>query len=264
MWFGNCTVRQSQIETPSSEIRSRPNSMSWDRARGSPEPIAALNRVLERENGEPLVDLREVAPSIRILRPAVIPYVRQAVAEMCERAAHRLPSGYHLGLVEGWRPIERQQRIYDFFWWAASEAYPERDHRSLRRTVCRWVAPTDQKAPPGHCTGAAVDVWLVDDGGEGIDVTSPFNRFSASPTYTVGLSEDALRNRMILLDTMLSVGFSNCRDEWWHYSYGDAGWAVRAGERTCQYGIAHLPLELYEELERLHAEGMKERVNPFK
>ena len=20
---------------------------------------------------------------------------------------------------------------------------------------------------------------------------------------------------------------SNCRDEWWHYSYGDAGWAVR-------------------------------------
>lgn len=183
---------------------------------------------------------------------------------MCEEAAHRLPPGFHLGLVEGWRPIERQQRIYDFMWEAAQEAFPHRDHRALRRTVCRWVAPTDQKAPPGHCTGAAVDVWLMDDKGEAIDVTSPFERFASAPTYCLGLSPQAQENRMILVETMLSVGFSNCRDEWWHYSYGDAGWAVRVGERSCPYGLARLPLELYTELEIQHAEAMKERVSPFK
>ncbi|MFI5385681.1 MAG: M15 family metallopeptidase [Fimbriimonadales bacterium] len=238
--------------------------MRWDRSKGRPEPIAALNRIEERENGDPLVDVREYAPELKFVRPQVIPYVRKRVAEMCSEAARNLPPGYFLSLVEGWRPLERQQRIYDFMWESAQEAFPHRDHKALRRTVCRWVAPTDQKAPPGHCTGAAVDVWLVDENGETIDVTSPLDRFRSAPTYSLGLSEIALANRKILVETMLGAGFSNCRDEWWHYSFGDAGWAVRVGEPACVYGLAHLPRELYADLERLHEEGMKERVNPFK
>jgi len=196
-------------------------------------------------------------------RPQVIPYVRQAVAEMLERAARNLPTGMFMGLVEGWRPIDRQQRIYDFMWNCAREAYPERDVVALRRTVCRWVAPTDQKAPPGHCTGAAVDVWLLDEQGEQIDVTSPFDRFKAARTYTLDLSPEARRNRMILVDAMLEQGFSNCRDEWWHYSFGDAGWAVRLGFETCRYGLVKLDPDLYRELERIWIEEQKKRPNPF-
>jgi len=235
----------------------------WDRTKGRPEPIRLLNKIIEHDNGEPLVDIREVAPSIRVLRPSVIPYVRQTVAEMCEKAAVLLPEGYHLGLVEGWRPIERQQRIYDRIWEFAKEAFPNRDHAALRRTVCRWVAPTDQKAPPGHCTGAAVDVWPIDDNCEPLDVASPYDRFKAAPTYALGLSETAQKNRRILVEAMLTVGFSNCRDEWWHYSWGDAGWAVRMGETDCVYGLAQLDKDLYRELELLHEEGMKDRVNHF-
>lgn len=237
--------------------------IKWDRSKGRPEPIRLLNLIAERENGEPLVDIREAAPSVRMFRPAVIPYVRQTVAEMCERAAQSLPEGMHLGLVEGWRPIERQQRIYDRIWSFAEEAFPQREHAALRRTVCRWVAPTDQKAPPGHCTGAAVDVWLIDDENEPIDVSSPYDRFHAAPTYSLGLTDTATKNRAILVEAMLGVGFSNCRDEWWHYSWGDAGWAVRMGEKSCVYGIAKIDKALYEDLELLHIESMKERVNPF-
>src|SRR5262249_51072455 len=132
----------------------------WDRQQGRPEPIRALNAIRELENGEPLVDIREYAPRLVLAREQVIPFVRKRVAEMVHEATLPLPDGIRLGLVEGWRPIERQQRIYDFMWKSAVEAFPNRDHTALRRTVCRWVAPTDQKAPPGHCTGAAVDVWL--------------------------------------------------------------------------------------------------------
>jgi zinc D-Ala-D-Ala dipeptidase len=235
----------------------------WDRTRGRPEPIQALNRVREEESGEPLVDVREWAPSLRLARPQAIPYVRRQVAEMCERVARRLPEGISLGLVEGWRPIERQRRIYEFMMRCAREAFPDRGYAALRRTVCRWVAPPDQKAPPGHCTGGAVDVWLLDETGEPVDVISPFDRFGAAPTYSLGLSETAFRNRMILVETMLEEGFSNCRDEWWHYSYGDAGWAVRTGRDTCFYGLAHLDPELYEHLERLSEESFKDRPNPF-
>ncbi len=235
----------------------------WDRTKGRPEPIRLLNLVKEVENHEPLVDVHLACPSLKIIRPQVIPYVRQTVARMCEEAAHLLPTGYHLGLVEGWRPIERQQRIYDFLWQCAKDTFPHRDHVALRRTVCRWVAPTDQKAPPGHCTGAAVDVWLVDDSGELIDVNSPFDRFHAAPTYALGLTSEAQKNRNILVEAMLSVGFSNCRDEWWHYSYGDAGWAVRMQKSECMYGLAKLDPELYADLELLWIEAAKERQNPF-
>lgn len=237
--------------------------IKFDRTKGRPEPIRLLNKVEEKENGEPLVDVRGVAPSLRILRPQVIPYVRETVAIMCERAAQSLPPSIHLGLIEGWRPIERQQRIYDRIFAFALEAFPTRDYRSLRRTVCRWVAPTDQKAPPGHCTGAAVDVFLVDDDNESLDVNSPFDRFQAAPTYAIGLTETAQKNRNILIEAMLGVGFSNCRDEWWHYSWGDAGYAVRMGQTECCYGLATLDRSLYDELEKLHIESENDRKNPF-
>ncbi|MDX2066540.1 MAG: M15 family metallopeptidase [Fimbriimonadaceae bacterium] len=242
---------------------SRSRLAPWDRTKGRPEPIRALNLIRECENGEPLVDMRVAAPSVRVLRPSVIPYVRETVALMCEQAARQLPRGVYLGLIEGWRPLSRQQRIYDFMWNAAITAFPDRDRAALRRTVCRWVAPTDQKAPPGHCTGAAVDVWLVNEQLEQLDVCAPYDRFSAAPTYTLGLAEDAQRNRSLLVESMLAQGFSNCRDEWWHYSYGDAGWAVRLGHDTCIYGRIDLDLPEIAALEADHAEAMRDRPNPF-
>lgn len=235
----------------------------WDRTKGRPEPIWALNQVRELENGEPLVDMRVAAPSVRMARATVIPFVRERVACMCEQVARSLPEGIYLGLVEGWRPIERQQRIYDFMWKSALEAFPNRPYHSLKRTVNRWVAPTDQKAPPGHCTGAAVDVWLIDEAGELLDVFSPYDRFEAAPTYVVGLTPEAQKHRDLLVNSMLGAGFSNCRDEWWHYSWGDAGWAVRVGASECVYGLVGLDGEHYLHLEAEHAEGFKDRPNPF-
>ena len=235
----------------------------WDRTKGRPEPIRLLNKIDEKENNDPLVDLRTACPSVQILRDAVIPYLRQPVAEMLEKAAQSLPEGICMGVIDAWRPYDRQQRIYDFVWSCAKEVFPDRNDVSLRRTVCRWVAPTDQKAPPGHCTGAAVDVWLVTPEGKSIDVNSPFTRFGGSPTYALGLTEEAQRNRTILVEAMLAAGFSNCRDEWWHYSWGDAGWAVRMDEHECCYGIINLPKELYAEQERRWIETMKDRENPF-
>lgn len=235
----------------------------WDRSKGTPEPIAALNRIPEQECGEPLVDIREHAPMVRLIRPHVIPYVRLTVAKMCADACALLPNGMTLGLVEGWRPLARQQRIYDWVMSCARTAFPNRSHASLRRTVCRWVAPTDQKAPPGHCTGGAVDVHLLDEAGMALDVCSPYERHQVARTYSLGLSPVAQQNRSALVSAMLGAGFSNCRDEWWHYSYGDAGWAVRLGMDRCIYGNIDLDPKLWEHLEDEQARSLTLRPNPF-
>lgn len=235
----------------------------WDRSRGTPEPIRALNKIIERESGEPLVYIPEVAPSLVLVRPQLIPYCRESVAQMAESAAKSLPDGVFLGLLDAWRPFERQKRIHDWMLNCAREAHPEASLPVLMRKANRWAAPYTHKAPPGHCTGGALDVWLVDGSGEQIDVTSPFGRFEAAPTYVFGLTETAQNSRNMLVEAMTEAGFSNCRDEWWHYSYGDAAWAVRTGRSEAIFGLVDLPLELYEDQEELWQEAHQQRPNPF-
>lgn len=237
--------------------------IKWDRTKGRPEPIRLLNLVLESENHEPLVDLRVAAPSLKFPRTTTIPFARKTVADMAEAAARSLPAGVFLAVTDAWRPFSRQELIYQFMWKCGEEAFPHLDYAQLRRKINRWVAPVDQKAPPGHCTGAALDVILEDANGEQIDVFSPYDRFVAAPTFTFGLTEEAHRNRMILHDAMVGAGFSNCRDEWWHYSYGDAGWAVRLGLKECCYGLVEMSEELYDDAQKEWIEAMLGRPNPF-
>lgn len=235
----------------------------WDRTQGRPEPIAALNRVPEHENHEPLVNLTDACPSVRVLRPQVIPYLRATVAAKLESAARSLPGGMYLSVWDAWRSIDRQRRIYEWMTACALDAFPNLPPSALRRKVNRWVAPWNQAAPPGHCTGAAVDVVLVNDDNEELDLVSPYLRFVAAPSYILGLSPTAQENRNILLNAMLGVGFSNCRDEYWHYSYGDAGWAVRLDQPHCFYGIAPLPNEIHANQDALWLTRLLERPNPF-
>jgi D-alanyl-D-alanine dipeptidase len=121
----------------------------------------------------------------------------------------------------------------------------------------------DRRTPPGHCTGGAVDVNLVDESGDVLDVSAPYDRFVASRTYTLGLAPEAQERRLILLSAMEGAGFSNCRDEWWHYSYGDAAWAVRVGAMECSYGLIELEPRVYARQEREWLKHFKERPNPF-
>lgn len=236
----------------------------WDRTKGRAEPVHLLDKVPLIEINEPLVNLGDACPLVRVMRPQTIPFVRKQVGVMLHEASQLVGPRVLLGVTDAWRPFARQVRIYEFIMKCAQEKWPERDYASLKRTVNRWVAPIDRKAPPGHCTGAAVDIILLDaNSGEELDVCSPFSRHRAAPTYTLGLNPQAAANRNLLVETMLAVGFSNCRDEWWHYSYGDSGWAVRLGLPTCMYGLAHLPTDLYVEQEKLAEEAILTRPNPF-
>ena len=71
---------------------------------------------------------------------------------------------------------------------------------------------------------------------------APTEGWQAAATWSDKIGPEAKRNRMLMVEAMLGAGFSNCRDEYWHYSWGDSGWAVRHGEKECPYGWAHPPV----------------------
>jgi D-alanyl-D-alanine dipeptidase len=111
----------------------------------------------------------------------------------------------------------------------------------LRRTAWTSFAPTDRKAPPGHCTGGARDARLLGPGGHALDLTSPHQGWAAARTHLPRLTPRAARHRRRLVESMLKSGFSNCHEEYWHYYYGDAARAVRSGSPFCSCGRVEPP-----------------------
>jgi D-alanyl-D-alanine dipeptidase len=137
-----------------------------------------------------------------------------------------------------------QKRGWDAYFERMSTEHPAWPLSALRRATNKYHAPYDQKAPPGHTTGGAVDVILVDRDNVPLDVISPTEGWEAAYTWSNMLSEEARANRMLMVEAMLGAGFSNCRDEYWHYSWGDSAWAVRVGEIECPFGWTHPPVTL--------------------
>ena len=208
--------------------------------KGAPEPIAALNRVRICENHEPLVDIRQWCPDVRVL-DKTCPYLRRTVANMLNEAVRFLPSGYRLQVSTALRTIDEQRHHWDNYYARLRSEHPTWSEAVLRRATNRYFAPTDQIAPPGHCTGGALDVQLLDADGNILDLSAPLTQWKAAYTWTERISPEARWLRMIMVEAMLSAGFSNCREEFWHYSYGDSAWAVRTGRIECPYGLVQPP-----------------------
>ena len=208
------------------------------------EPTAALCDVPIRENGEPLVDFLDLSPKIRQDR-ARFDYKRETllragVAERLVLAAERLPQGYVFTVVEGWRPPHIQRRMFQATWNRLRERLPELDDAALRPIAERYTAPMEVTVPPPHTTGAAFDLWLLKDG-QPADLYAPFERFDHEGFAfdAPGVSDEARRNRDLMAEAFDGTGITNYPSEYWHWSYGDQGWAYRGGHPAALYG----PLE---------------------
>ena len=209
---------------------------------GAPEPFRLINRIPIVDCGEPLIELRGRRDArFLMLAPGCLPYVRESVFAKLIRAQAKLPWECHLRISTALRTLDTQSRMYWANYRRIESEHPAWPPSAIRRATNKFFAPPDAKAPPGHCTGGAVDVTLVDIGGRPLDMTSPFTRWDAAYTFIDGLTPTARENRARLYDAMLGAGFSNCRDEWWHWSYGDSAWAVRVGARTACYGLVEPP-----------------------
>ena len=208
--------------------------------KGSPEPFHLLNRIPIRDCGEPLVDIRLACPRA-ILRPGCLPYLRRSVAEMFNRANDSLPPGYRFTVSTALRTLEMQSTMYWHNYHRLRAEKPDLPTSALRRMTNKYFAPPDAKAPPGHTTGGAIDVGLVGPDFSALDMIAPTKGWEAAYTWSDLVGPEAKRHRDLLTTALLGAGFSNCRDEWWHWSYGDNAWSVRTGHPIAIFGLIEPP-----------------------
>ncbi|HEX5322649.1 MAG TPA: M15 family metallopeptidase, partial [Capsulimonadaceae bacterium] len=215
-------------------------------ARSFGEPLTKLRAIPAQDNGEPLVDPCAITarlhfaakhPKFFELNDRRTPNVRKRVAEMLAKAADSLPVGIDIVIVEGYRPLAQQRMMYEHLRNEFARKHPEWSKATLNRVTNTMSAPPDDKSPPPHTTGAAVDLCLIDPKtGEWLDMTSPYEWDETSaPTKMKGLSAEAQKNRDLLIKTLEATGLTNYAGEWWHWSYGDQGWALRTGAPKAIY-----------------------------
>ena len=158
---------------------------------------------------------------------------------------------YSLILYDSWRPIEVQS--YMFFLAFENEckrrglkvqsneinSYPD----IIKAVEKFWAYPSfDNKCPPPHSTGGAIDLAITDSSGELIDMGCEIDNMdeSASPDfYKDRNSKESIiwdDRRKLLRKVMQEFEFVQHPNEWWHFSFGDQLWAWTSQNSNAIYG----------------------------
>ncbi|MBW4559869.1 MAG: D-alanyl-D-alanine dipeptidase [Mojavia pulchra JT2-VF2] len=170
-------------------------------------------------------------------------YLRQSVIDRLIAAQNYLQllhPNWYIQIFDAYRPVAVQQFMVDYSFAEAlqqrslieAELSPNQRQEIWELVYQIWAVPSlDEKTPPPHSTGAAVDVTLVDDTGQIVNMGSPIDELSerSLPDYYANSEYPEAKQyhsqRQLLQDVMLKAGFQRNPREWWHFSYGDQMWA---------------------------------------
>lgn len=178
--------------------------------------LTALASAAAAADPEPLVEIAKVCPGIQIElryatarnitgKPIYPPNARAlvlpVVAEKLNRAHRTLQArGFGLKIWDAYRPTWAQRILWNAVRNRAYVVEPE-GFGSL------------------HQWGAAVDVTLVDFGGNEVRMPTDFDDFTPAARYRYAGKDPVIAaNLKILKYAMAEAGFRHINDEWWHYS----------------------------------------------
>jgi D-alanyl-D-alanine dipeptidase len=199
---------------------------------------SAVATVRVKESGEPLADLRTVK-ALRVdsrLADSDGAYarVRIDVMDRLVTAQTLLPASLRLLVIEGYRPLDLQVRIFTEHLDRLRTNWPTADEAVLYRMASRYVAPP---AVAPHVAGAAVDLTLCGVDGSELWMGTDVNDTDLPACHTAGeVDTDVRKRRDTLSAALTAAGLVNYPTEWWHWSYGDRYWARMTGADHALYG----------------------------
>lgn len=203
-------------------------------------PAAVINRVEEKDNAEPLVDIKQMGANLFFgdrLKDKNQVLLRKSVAEKVVAASEKLPDGVFFIIYDAYRSLDQQKQSWDKKYKYFKDLYPtESEDQIIKRT--RAVVADPRAGHGGHQTGGAIDIGLCDGNGMPLDMGTPYSGTGRNiRTKSSEISEQAQKNRNLLYNVLTQIGFVNYPNEWWHYCYGDRMWAAYKAKSECFYGM---------------------------
>ena len=198
-------------------------------------PLAAAGTAAPSTNDLAWVNLRDIAPTIRIelryatskniahspLYPSGMqPMVRGGVARRLIAAETTLRRyNCRLKICDAYRPRGTQARL----WMLA----PNND----------YLADPQNGSGSLHSWGVAVDATIVDDWGQALSMPTDFDDFTPASMFRYSGADTSVRSHLYLLQkAMMNAGFDGQRNEWWHFSAND--WKRYVPERLARLSNA--------------------------
>jgi D-alanyl-D-alanine dipeptidase len=171
-------------------------------------------------------------------------WVREGVARRLAAAQASLPVGYHLQILEGYRRPVVQRKLLRLARGELRLRHPTWSQQQLAAAAAAWVGAPDAATPAPHPTGGAVDLTLVGANGEPLEMNGALGWCAATaPTTSESIPDAARDHRQLLVWALAEAGLANNPAEWWHWSFGDPGWAARTGHSCAIYGELDRPFD---------------------
>ncbi|MCU0552806.1 MAG: D-alanyl-D-alanine dipeptidase [Leptolyngbya sp. Prado105] len=196
------------------------------------EPLVEISTQFDRVTPHPYAKLG--APyedkSPFFVRKGILDRLLLANAEL-----QKVRPGWKIQIFDAYRPVAVQKFMVDYTLEelvnanglelaALSDMQRE---EWLQQVYQFWAMPNlNLETPPPHSTGAAIDITLINQNGNVIDMGSEIDEISAR-SFPHHYSEETEygQQRKLLANAMITAGFKQHWNEWWHFSYGDQIWA---------------------------------------
>ena len=202
-----------------------------------------LQNIEISEDHSPLISLKDSGFNL-IYEPSVQEnyqyLVREAVHEKIGRISKKLEKQDKLLIIRSvWRSIAHQRLLWEEKVDFMQKAHPDLELEEIKENVSYFIAPPTKSL---HATGGAVDALIFDvknnyvmdfgtNDGLNIDLNDkcyPYHPF---------ISSRAKRNRELLINLFEEEDFVVDLKEYWHFDYGNSGWAIEKGKDHSIYGV---------------------------
>jgi D-alanyl-D-alanine dipeptidase len=204
------------------------------------------------DNAEEMIDIKDqaiitIGPSPEIPNNVDYTKMRKSVYEKLVYAQSLLPKGLKFCLYEAYRSLELQKMLFDTRYARLKKLHTAWSAEEIFNETTRLISPVVHfdgsiNIPP-HSTGAAIDVYLLDNNDNAVDMgIHPKDWMedddgSISLTASQIISAEARKNRDIMSAALFAAGFANYTAEYWHWSYGDRYWAYQLKQPCAIYGM---------------------------
>lgn len=196
-----------------------------------------------KDNGSPLVSLKDCKLPL-VYEPSIMKGYRYLVrGELVDKIARisecLKKKDKPLVIRSAWRSFRHQRVLWEQNFASIQKKYPSKRIEEINEIVSYYIAPQHKST---HSTGGALDALIYDQKKDRIldfGTNKGFEIELSKKCYPFHpeISKQAKENRKLLIDQFESEDFVCDMKEYWHFDYGNIGWAIEKGKDNAFFGI---------------------------